>query len=111
MTQEEWKSFEESLIKRGYKRWDGCLYGEEDFDVSWMVKDGDENLYELIFRFWDFEKLRESAGYAVDFVVMPCIDGRMDVICSNMQNNLDANIDFAEKFAKDYYEFIQKELM
>ena len=110
MTQEEWKAFEDTLIKRGYKKWTRAKYGEEDFDASIMVRDGDKDLYQLIFRFWDFEQFKESAGYSVDFVVMPCIDGRMDVICSAMTNGLDNNIEFAEKFAKDYYKFVIKQI-
>ena len=110
MTQEEWKAFEDTLINRGYKKWTHCCYGEEDFDISIMIRDEDKDLYQLIFRFWDFEKFRKDAGYSVDFVVMPCIDGRMDAICSVMANNLNNNVEFAEKFAKDYYEFIIKQI-
>jgi len=67
-------------------------------------------MYQLIFRFWDFEQFKEGAGYSVDFVVMPCIDGRMDAICSSMYNGLSKNIEFAEKFARGYYWFAQDEL-
>jgi len=114
MTHEEWKAFEDTLINRGYRVWSRCCYGEEDFDVSIMVReytdDGPKDLYQLIFRFWDFEQFKEGAGYSVDFVVMPCIDGRMDVICSSMANDLDNNIEFAEQFAKDYYKFVIKHI-
>ena len=110
MTHEEWKAFEDTLIKRGYKKWTQAKSGEEDFDVSIMVRDGDKDLYQLIFRFWNFEKYREGTGYSVDFVVMPCIDGRMDAICSAMANDLDNNVEFAEQFAKDYYEFVIKQI-
>lgn len=110
MTHEEWKAFENTLINRGYRKWTCCLYGEEDFDVSILVMDGDKGLYQLIFRFWDFEQFKEGAGYSVDFVVMPCIDGRMDAICSSMANELDNNIEFAEQFAKDYYNFVIKHI-
>ena len=110
MTQEEWKAFEDALLKRGYKKWTRCLYGEEDFDVSTMVRKNGKELYQLIFRFWDFEQFKEGAGYSVDFVVMPCIDGRMDVICYAMSNDLDNDVEFAEQFAKDYYEFVIKQI-
>lgn len=110
VTQEEWKAFEDALLKRGYSKWFHCLYGEEEFDVSTMVRDGDKKLYQLIFRFWDFEQFKEGAGYSVDFVVMPCIDGRMDAICSSMANDLDNNVEFAEQFAKDYYKFVIKQI-
>ena len=100
------KAFESKLLERGYKKWTCALYGEENYDVSKMVRDGDKDLYQLIFRFWNFERFREGAGYSVDFVVLPCIDGRMDAICSSMGNGLDTNIEFAEKFAQDYYEFV-----
>ena len=115
MDYEEWRTFENTLLDKGYKKWTRAKYGEEDFDVSRMIrgesKDGPEDMYQLIFRFWDFEQFKEGAGYSVDFVVMPCIDGRMDAICSNMSNNLSQNISFAEMFAKDYYEFVTKELI
>lgn len=110
MTHEEWKALEDTLIKKGYKKWTRCCYGKEDFDVSILVRDGDKDLYQLTFRFWDFEQFKEGAGYSVDFVVMPCIDGRTDAICSAMANNLDNNVEFAEKFAKDYYEFVIKQI-
>ena len=115
MTQEEWKAFEDTLAKRGYKKWTRAKYGEEDFDMSIMVKnksieDEYRYKYQLIFRFWDFEQFREGAGYSVDFVVMPCIDGRMDAICSAMANDLDNNVEFAEQFAKDYYKFVIKHI-
>lgn len=110
MTKTEWETFEKSLLNRGYKKWIMACYGEEDFDVSIMVRDGDKDLYQLIFRFWDFEKYKEGVGYSVDFVVMPCIDGRMDAICSSMANDLDNNVEFAEKFAKDYYKFVIKQI-
>ncbi len=110
MTHEEWKAFEDTLINRGYRVWTRCCYGEEDFDVSFMARDGEKDLFQLIFRFWDFEKYQEGAGYSVDFVVMPCIDGRMDAICSAMANDLDNNVEFAEQFAKDYYKFVIKQI-
>jgi len=110
MTHEEWKAFEQTLLDRGYKKWTRAKYGEEDFDISRMVRNGDEDMYQLIFRFWDFEQFKEGAGYSVDFVVMPCIDGRMDAICSSMGNGMSKNIEFAEKFARSYYWFVQDEL-
>jgi len=110
MDKHEWKDFENDLLDRGYKKWTSSKHGEEDFDVSRMVKDDSKDMYQLIFRFWDFEKYKEGAGYSVDFVVMPCIDGRMDAICSSMDNGLSKNIEFAEKFAEDYYLFVQNEL-
>lgn len=106
MKKTEWEAFEKALLDRGYKKWTRAKYGEEDFDVSKMVRNGEEDMYQLIFRFWDFEQFKEGVGYSVDFVVMPCIDGRMDAICSSMSNGLSTNIEFAEKFAKEYYEFI-----
>lgn len=114
MTHNEWKDFEDTLIKRGYRVWTRAKYGEEDFDVSIMVReytdDEPKDLYQLIFRFWDFEQFKDGTGYSVDFVVMPCIDRRMDAICSSMTNDLDNNIEFAEQFAKDYYEFVIKHI-
>ena len=110
MTRTEWEAFEKSLFDKGYKKWVRACYGDEDFDVSKMVRDGDKDMYQLIFRFWDFEQFREGAGYSVDFVVMPCIDGRMDAICSSMNNSLSTNIEFAEKFAEEYYEFIMEKI-
>ena len=114
MTKEEWKEFKDTLIKRVYRVWTQAKYGEEDFDVSIMVReytdDWPKDLYQLIFRFWDFEQFKDGAGYSVDFVVMPCIDWRMDAICSSMANDLDNNIEFAEQFAKDYYEFVIKHI-
>ena len=114
MTKTGWEAFEKSLLGRGYEKWTYAKYGDEDFDVSRMVrgegKDGPEDMYQLIFRFWDFEQFKEGAGYSIDFVVMPCIDGRMDAICSSMGNNLNTDIEFAEKFAKDYYEFIMQRI-
>lgn len=110
MTKTEWEAFEKSLLDKGYKKWIRAKYGEEDFDVSKMVRDGDKDMYQLIFRFWDFEQFKEGAGYSVDWVVLPCIDGRMDAICSSMNNNLNTDIEFAEKFAKDYYDFIMERI-
>ena len=110
MTKTDWDIFEKSLLGRGYKKWTQAKYGEEDFDVSRMVRDGDKDMYQLIFRFQDFEQFKEGAGYSIDFVVMPCIDGRMDAICSSMGNNLNTDIGFAEKFAKDYYAFIMERI-
>jgi hypothetical protein len=110
MKKTEWEAFEKSLLDRGYKKWVRACYGEEDFDVSKMVMNGEKNMYQLIFRFWDFEQFKEGVGYSVDFVVMPCIDGRMDAICSSMDNNLNTDIEFAEKFAKEYYEFVTKRI-
>lgn len=110
MEKTEWKVFEKSLLDRGYRKWFSAKYGEEDFDVSKMVRNGEEDMYQLIFRFWNFEQFREGAGYSVDFVVMPCIDGRMDAVCSSMSNGLSTNIEFAEKFAKEYYEFVTERI-
>ena len=110
MTKTEWEAFEKSLLDRGYKKWVRACYGEEDFDVSKMVRNGDKDMYQLIFRFWDFEQFREGVGYSVDFVVMPCINGRMDAICASMNSGLSTNIEFAEKFAKEYDEFIMERI-
>ena len=107
MTRKEWDDLTATLLDRGYKVWRSCKYGDEDFDVFRMKRGKDGNkLYQLIFRFWGFEQFKEGAGYAVDFVVMPCIDGRMDAICSSLVNGFDNYIEFAEQFAKDYYEFV-----
>lgn len=110
MTHEEWKAFEDTLINRGYRKWTCCCYGEEDFDVSILVMDGDKGLYQLIFRFWDFEQFRKGTGYSIDFVVLPCVNRRMDASCPCMSNDPDKNIEFAEKFAKGYYEFVIKQI-
>lgn len=110
MKKTEWEAFEKTLLERGYKKWVRACYGKEDFNVSKMVRNGEEDMYQLIFRFWNFEQFKEGAGYSVDFVVIPCIDGRMDAICSSMGNGFSTNIEFAEKFAKEYYEFIMERL-
>lgn len=113
MTHEEWKAFEDTLINRGYRKWTQAKYGEEDYDVSRLVYDEDDNdLYQIIFRFWDWTKYGDKihTECSVDFVVVPCIDGRMDAICSSMFNGLDNVVEFAEQFAKDYYKFVIKQI-
>ena len=51
------QEFEKMLLDRGYKKWTRCLHGQEDYDVSRLIKDDDgEHLYQIIFRFWDWTK-------------------------------------------------------
>ena len=47
MTHEEWKTFEDTLIKRGYRKWTRACYGEENFDVA-IVEDNIPSYEELL---------------------------------------------------------------
>lgn len=109
MTKKQVDAFEKKLIKRGYMKWIHYCYGDEDFDVSTMVKDDEgNNQYQIIYRFWDFEKYKAGAGYSVDLVVMPCIEGRGDMILSNFGKLPIQDVDQVEKLARLYYFFLKE---
>lgn len=113
MTYAEIQGFEQKLLTRGYKRWNGCLYGKEDYDVSRAVRDAEGDImYLIIFKFWDW-KIYPSAieDGDVDVVILPCIDGRADLELYNIgANDKCLDIDWVESIAKDYYDFITSRL-
>ncbi len=109
MTKKQIDAFEKKLLKRGYKKWTHALYDEEEYDVSKMVKDDEGNKqYQIIYRFWDFEKYKAGAGYSVDLVVMPCIDGRADMTLSNFGKFPISDVDQVEKLARLYFFFLKE---
>lgn len=108
------EDFADELIKRGYRKWTQAKYGEEDYDVSRMFKEDDDNdLYQIIYRFWDWTKYPQAHDeFAIDIVILPCLHsyGRVDLILSNCEFKHFLDIDWTEKFAKEYYEFITKKI-
>lgn len=115
MKLEEWKSFEKALTDRGYQY--ALLHGPANTTLYKVVtnnQDKPKDLYKLIFQFWNYEVYRKGDGYDIDFTVIPYINSHMNspmsAACSNIGNNPSFDIDFAEKFAKDYYEFVVNEL-
>lgn len=109
MTKKQIDAFEKKLIKRGYKKWVRACYGEEDYDVSTAVRDNDgELLYQIIYRFWDFEQYRVGAGYSVDLAIMPRLDGRADIILSDFDKFPIEDVDQVEKLARLYYFFLKE---
>jgi hypothetical protein len=116
MKKQEMLSFEQKLLSLGYKRWNHCLYGTEDYDVSKVVRDNEgEDKYQIIFRFWDFTKynvtyltleIAERHECSVDLVIMPCLDGRADLILSSLDDKVQLDIERMEKLAEDYYDFV-----
>lgn len=108
------EAFADELIKRGYRKWTQAKYGEEDYDVSRMFRDDDDNdLYQIIYRFWDWTKYpRAHDEFSIDIVILPCLHsyGRADIILSNCEFKHFLDIDWTEKFAKEYYEFITKRI-
>jgi hypothetical protein len=116
MKKQEMLSFEQKLLSLGYKKWNQCLYGEENYDVSKMVRDSEgEDKYQIIFRFWDFTKynvtypsleIAERYECSVDLVIMPCLDGRADLMASSFNDKVQLDIERMEKLAEDYYDFV-----
>ena len=111
------EAFAEELIQRGYRKWTQAKYGEEDYDVSRLFKDDDgEQMYQIIYRFWDWTKYRSYSympdEFSIDIVIMPCLNtyGRADIILSNCEFKHFLDIDWTEQFAKEYYEFITKRI-
>lgn len=103
------QSFEQKLLSLGYKKWTQCIHGE-DYDVSKVVRDNEgEDKYQIIFRFWDFTKYLENEERyecSVDLVIMPCLDGRADLMVSSFSDKVHLDIERMEKLAEDYYDFV-----
>lgn len=109
------EAFADELFKRGYRKWTQAKYGEEDYDVSRLFRDKEgEDLYQIIYRFWDWTKYNSYVPdeFSVDIVIMPCLGlyGRTDLILSNCEFSHFLDIDWTEKFAKEYYEFIKNRI-
>lgn len=108
------ETFAEKLLKRGYRKWTQAKYGEEDYDISRMERDDDgEQMYQIIYRFWDWTKYPMAHDeFSIDIVVMPCLNiyGRADLILSNCESKNYLDIEWTEKFAKEYYDFIMERL-
>ncbi|MBR4757401.1 MAG: hypothetical protein IK084_01195 [Bacteroidaceae bacterium] len=110
------EAFADELIKRGYRKWTQVKYGEENYDVSRVVHDEDgENMYQIIYRFWDwtmYDMQRVLDEFSISIVIMPRLHiyGRADLILSNCEFKHFLDIDWTEKFAKEYYEFITKRI-
>lgn len=106
------EAFAKKLIKRGYRKWTQAKYGEENYDVSHLFKNvNDEDMYQIIYRFWDwtvYQLPKDQEEFSIDLVIMPCLHtyGRADLILSNMESKNYLDIGWTEKFAKEYYEFI-----
>lgn len=117
MTKADAETFAFNLIKRGYKKWTQAKYGDEDYDVSRMIRDDDgEPMYQIIYRFWDWTKYTKAQyEFSVDVVFMPCLNiygryGRADLILSNYESKNYLDTEWTEKFAKEYYDFITERL-
>ena len=112
MTKKAMQEFEKMLLDRGYRKWTCCLHGQEDYDVSRLIKDDEgEDLYQIIYRFWDWTKygrpeMTDENEAAIDVVFMPCLDRRADLEISSCLTKVHLDVDRMEKLAKDYYEFI-----
>ena len=107
------ETFADELMRRGYRKWTQAKYGEEDYDVSRMFRDEDgEQMYQIIYRFWDWTKYDTLDEFSIDVVIMPCLNiyGRADLILSNCEFKNFLNIEWTEQFAKEYYEFITKRI-
>lgn len=112
MKKNDAESFAKKLIKRGYRKWTQAKYGNEDYDVSYMFRDDDgEQMYQIIYRFWDWTQYpRAEMEFSIDLVIMPCFDGRADLILCNSEDKNYLDVEWAEKFAKEYYEFITERI-
>ena len=115
MTKDEAQLFEATLLQLGYRKWTQAKYGEEDYDVSRMFRDDDEEqMYQIIYRFWDWTKYgyKDYTDFSVDIVIMPCLHtyGRADLILSSCEFKDFLNVDWTERFAKDYYDFVIKHI-
>lgn len=112
MNKTEAEAFAEELIKRGYRKWTYAKYGDEDYDVSLFFRDENDNdLYQIIYRFWDWTQYPKATDeFSIDIVIMPCLHiyGRADLILSNCESKNYLDVEWTEKFAKDYYEFIME---
>ena len=106
------EDFGKKLIERGYSRWTQAKYGDENYDVSLAIRDEEDTiLYQIIYRFWDWTKYpRAEREFSIDLVVMPCFDGRADLILSNCKDKNYLDVEWTEKFAKEYYGFITKRI-
>ncbi len=106
------EAFAKKLIKRGYRKWDNSKYGQEDYDVSLAIRNEEDTiLYQIIYRFWDWTKYpRAEREFSIDLVLMPCFDGRADLLLSNCESKNYLDIEWTEKFAKDYYDFITERI-
>jgi len=110
------EAFAEELIKRGYRKWTQGKYGEEDYDVSHLFRDEDgEQMYQVIYRFWDwtvYQLPKDQEEFSIDIVIMPLLHqyGRADLILDNDESKNYLDVEWAEKFAKEYYEFITERI-
>lgn len=104
------EAFAKELIKRGYHKWTQAKYGSEDYDVSLTVRNEEDTiLYQIIYRFWDWTQYPIATDeFSVDVVIMPCLHiyGRADLKLYNVKSNNYLDVEWTEKFAKEYYEFI-----
>ena len=110
------EAFAEKLIKRGYRKWTQAKYGDENYDVSHLFRDEDgEQMYQIIYRFWDwteYQLLKDHEEFSIDIVIMPCLHtyGRADLILSNVESKNYLDVEWTERFAKEYYEFVIKQI-
>ena len=109
MTKHEIDSFGRRLAALGYSRYDSRNPDKEgDWRYSKSFRNGDRELYLVIFRFWDFEQFKTNAGYSFDVQVICQPDyGRADMILSNWHITEDFDVEYVERMAKGFYELVK----
>ena len=114
MTEEELRSLESELDKRGYRKWTVALTSKESygwFKTFGKEKDNEGKViagYQVAFRVWDFTRYldRGAPPYGFDFWTSALgTDSRMD-FTSNWEPICD--IDTFERMAAEFNQLVRK---
>lgn len=101
----ECEDLEKQLTERGYKKYTVALTSSEDYAYFKSFKEGEETLYQISYRFWDWRKYPgQEDRIGVDIVIIVSNRGRTDMIISYPELNFDE----VEGIAKEFYELCKR---
>lgn len=120
MTKKELDKFEKELEKRGYRlhmpynRADRCWF--KSFGES--KHEEDRSNYQIAFSIWDFNPYadrdvnlkKNPYRTSVAILLSRCIDERVDVEISSVNDKEYKDIDYIERIAESFYQWAENEI-
>lgn len=104
MTNEEALQLKKWLFEEGYGKCTQSLTTNEHYGYfKSFTDDNDELLYQIEYRFWDWNRYRGGEGFGVDIIIITNGEHRADLEFSPVRN-----IDDTERIAKEFYEFCKQ---
>jgi hypothetical protein len=108
MTTQEYQAYEQSLIKRGYKK-QTYSYCYEDYSYYKAFREDEEQdrpSYQVIVRVYDMNKYGEDR---IDLMFVADVSRHTDESLEFTLNHTSIPIQEFEKKAKAFYEFVKKQ--